>query len=663
MASAVNAALCALLAAGLSTVLGYALLRPLLPRVLAIGGAPVIGWAAFSAASLPVLTLTGFSSLHVWFIAALCVTVAAALLRSRPAEAIPSAAMAWWTFIPAAALAAVPAAALLPKMTPVGVHLADPVFDHAKIALIDAMTRQGLPPVNPVFGQFGGAGQLAYYYLWHFSAAEWALPLGLSGWEADIGLTWFTAFASLCLMMGISVWLSGRAAAAIVAVILAAGASLRATLSIGSGNYTLEPFLEPPNGFAGWLFQSAWVPQHLMAACCAVAAMLILVHATRRQTVLLLCVLILVVTAGFESSTYVGGVTFGLAAAAAAPFLLASVPPGRRIHFAAGLAAAAILVLILAAPFLRAEAAIVGSRGGASPIFVDPTAVLGSLFPPALRRLLDLPAYWLVLLPIEFPATFIAGTAALVVLARSGQALPQRLTAMMLAILAGTGLAISWLLVGTLGDNNDLGLRAVLPAAIILIAAAAAGVVLLPRRTLIVVAAIGGLVLSLPDTARMIESNIAGNDAPDAAIFAQAPALWAAVRRVAPANARVANNPLFLADLTRWPVNISWALFADRSSCFAGREMALAFAPLSAERRDAIDAQFKRIFAGDGTREDIDAMARDYGCSVVVLVPQDGAWDKDPFAARTDYSLSDTQPGRWRIYQSVDAAAKSRQTN
>jgi hypothetical protein len=206
-------------------------------------------------------------------------------------------------------------------------------------------------------------------------------------------------------------------------------------------------------------------------------------------------------------------------------------------------------------------------------------------------------------------------------------------------------------------------LRAVLPAAIILIAAAAAGVVLLPRRTLIVVAAIGGLVLSLPDTARMIESNIAGNDAPDAAIFAQAPALWAAVRRVAPANARVANNPLFLADLTRWPVNISWALFADRSSCFAGREMALAFAPLSAERRDAIDAQFKRIFAGDGTREDIDAMARDYGCSVVVLVPQDGAWDKDPFAARTDYSLSDTQPGRWRIYQSVDAAAKSRQTN
>ncbi len=91
-----------------------------------------------------------------------------------------------------------------------GVHLADPIFDHSKIAIIDAMTRQGLPPVNPVFGAVGAAGRLVYYYLWHFSAAELALPLRVSGWEADIGLTWFTAFASLTLMMGIAVWLSKR---------------------------------------------------------------------------------------------------------------------------------------------------------------------------------------------------------------------------------------------------------------------------------------------------------------------------------------------------------------------------------------------------------------------------------------------------------------------
>ncbi len=67
-------------------------------------------------------------------------------------------------------------------------------------------------------------------------------------------------------------------------------------------------------------------------------------------------------------------------------------------------------------------------------------------------------------------------------------------------------------------------------------------------------------------------------------------------------GARFANNPLFLRDVTPWPVNISWALLADRSSCFAGREMALAFAPLPPPRREAIDTQFIRVFAGAAPR-------------------------------------------------------------
>jgi hypothetical protein len=48
----------------------------------------------------------------------------------------------------------------------------------------------------------------------------------MSGWEADVGLTWFTAFASLSLMMGLAVWLGKRAAAAIWVVVLAAAGSL-----------------------------------------------------------------------------------------------------------------------------------------------------------------------------------------------------------------------------------------------------------------------------------------------------------------------------------------------------------------------------------------------------------------------------------------------------
>jgi len=48
MASPVNAALCALLATGFCSLLGYALSRHLLPRALAVGAAPVMGWAAIA---------------------------------------------------------------------------------------------------------------------------------------------------------------------------------------------------------------------------------------------------------------------------------------------------------------------------------------------------------------------------------------------------------------------------------------------------------------------------------------------------------------------------------------------------------------------------------------------------------------------------------------
>ena len=179
-----------------------------------------------------------------------------------------------------------------------------------------------------------------------------------------------------------------------------------------------------------------------------------------------------------------------------------------------------------------------------------------------------------------------------------------------LACLAGTGLIVSWLLVSTLGENNDLGLRAIIPAEMVLIVAAAAGFFHARCRAAIVATALAGLVLSLPDTAAMIRSNIAGEPRPGDQILAQTPELWDAVRRYAAPGARVANNPLFLRDVTPWPVNISWALLANRSSCFAGREMALAFAPLPPPRRDAIDTQFIRVFAGEGTATDVSEMAK-----------------------------------------------------
>ncbi len=652
MASPVGAALCALAAAAFWSWLGHALGRRLLPPALAAGAAPALGWAVFSALALPLFDWIGFSSNAVGGVALCCAAVAGlsfvAPRAKSDAAAAPS--IPRLAFAAAAVLALGPTLALLPKLAGDAVWLADPIFDHAKVALIDAMTRQGLPPVDPVFGAAGGPGHLVYYYLWHFSAAALALALRTSGWEADIGLTWFTAFASLTLMMGLAVWLSRRSGAAFCVVLLAAAASLRQVLGAIFGSYELTPFLQQPNGFAGWLFQAAWVPQHLMAATCTVLATVLVQRSVARRNLLLLAALVLVVVAGFESSTYVGGLTFALAAVAAAPILWTTLAPARRLGASVELALAGMLVVLIAAPFIRDQATLVAARGGGAPLLVHPFEVLGDWLPEMPRRALDLPAFWLVLLPIEFPATFAAGVIAFVALLRKAAAGPEKTTTALLAALAAAGLIVSWLVVGTLGDNNDLGLRAVLPAAMVLIVAAAAGLMQSPRRRVIAALALGGLVLSLPDTAKMMRSNILGTPRPDGAVFAQAPDLWAAVRRYVPPSARVANNPLALSDLTPWPVNVGWALLADRSSCFAGREMALAFAPLPAARREAVNAQFVRVFAGEGAAADVHAMAHDYGCDVVVLVAQDKAWSNDPFATSPDYRLAENRDGRWRIY-------------
>jgi hypothetical protein len=145
-----------------------------------------------------------------------------------------------------------------------------------------------------------------------------------------------------------------------------------------------------------------------------------------------------------------------------------------RLRFVGGLAIAALLVLCLIAPFVREQMTVLHARGGGYPFIVAPYRVFGEQFPIWLRRVLDVPGYWLILLPVELPATFIAGMIALAAALRSAMPPSEKLAITVFACLASAGLIVSWLLVSTLGDNNDLGLRAILPAEIVLIVVTAA---------------------------------------------------------------------------------------------------------------------------------------------------------------------------------------------
>jgi hypothetical protein len=633
------------------TSLGLTITRRVVPA-LALPMAPVVGWAVHTAIALPIFFVLAFSAMHVTAVAGVMFLAAIAIWLARARVDAIATTVPPWAYALAALLALAPSAAILPKFSGDAVYLAAPIFDHAKVALVDDMMKFGVPPGNPFFGD--AFPRLGYYYLWHFSAAELALAARISGWEADAAMTWFSAFASLAMMMGLGVWLGGRAAAMLV-MILSATASARTLPDWIFGSENVEAVVGRAAGFGGWLFQTAWVPQHVMSATCAVAAVILMSEMARRGSMLLVMTLALMIAAGFESSTWIGGVTFAIAAPIVAIAIIGHLGPRRRPLFIASLAVSAVLAMGFATLLLRDQLAVTAGKG--SPIALRFYPVLELYFSDSLRALLDPPAFWMVLLPIELPAVYVIGMIALVRLFSSRKFQDDRSCVVRaVAALGLSSLAVCWLLTSTLGENDDLGWRAVLLAAMALTVLAAAGVSWwMGARARIAVTAAGiAIILGLPGGVDMIRSYVSGQTAPAAHLFAASPQLWAAVRRHSGPSERVGNNPLFLQAATPWPVNISWALLSDRRSCFAGRELALVYTTLGYQRTAEINAQFIRVFAGNGSPADVQQLATKYDCRVIVVTAADGAWKRDPFAASSRYRLVDESAEQWRIYRATE---------
>lgn len=641
--------------------IGFALGRRILPSPLALPLSPVLGWACHSALALPLYRLVGMTQWTVTVAFVLPLIAAITALRHSPpdgatAEVAPRVPLLAYAI--AALVAVVPALAVAPKIGDAAVRLAPPIFDHSKIAIVDDIIRHGVPAGNPFFGEVGSHIAFAYYYLWHFSAAELALLFGASGWDADIALTGFTAFASLLLMASLAVWFSRRAEAALYVPLLAFAASLHPVLAFLLGPERFYSIFLPPTGLAGWLFQTSWAPQHIAATSVVILACVVLVRLAKAPSVFTAAIFALLLAAGYQSSAWVGGVVFGLAAPFIALLLVLSgqQPLRARLHAAMLAGLAALGALVLAYPFIKAQIAVAAAREVTHPIAFAPIKVFNFWVPDGLRPILNIPGYWLALLPIEFPAIFLPGIIALVVFARGAALAPQqREVARCFAVLTAVSLLVTGFLRTTFADNNDLGWRAVLPAVFVLTIFAAAGLTRWLRAPRPVLAGITVILfaLSLPRSFELLHEYLRGTPSSEDTAFAQTPALWDAVRRHSAPPDRIANNPLFMAKMTPWPMNISWALLANRRSCYAAYDLAIAFAPLSRARNITINRQFNRVFSGAPEPDDVRELADRFGCRVVVVTPQDGAWTHDPFAASGLYKLVEEQPKRWRIFRAT----------
>jgi hypothetical protein len=222
-----------------------------------------------------------------------------------------------------------------------------------------------------------------------------------------------------------------------------------------------------------------------------------------------------------------------------------------------------------------------------------------------------------------------------------------------LTVLCLASLVVASLFAATIA-NNDLGWRGVLPAVLVLTIFAAAGLARwLTAAPIRGIAAIGCWALGVADGLAVVADNALGRILPSAEAFAQSPEMWAAARRHAGPAERIGSDPLLFSDTVQWPVNISWALFADRRSCFAGWALADAFVPLPQPEIDRLDRLFVRVFAGRGSARDLDEVATRYDCRVVLLTARDGAWTSDPFAGDPRFQLVDEQADKWRVYRIV----------
>jgi hypothetical protein len=647
MATPSAAFMCSLLALLLWAPVGY-LIACRLPigRDLRLAVAPVLGWAVQDVSALHVSMLGGFTPVNLVAATALIGILAFLTPASRPPE-MPGSSLPMWIFAAAALVAVGPAAGILPKISAVGVALADPIYDHAKIALVDEIVRTGVPPANPFVGTGDDpSGSTAYYYYWLFGAAQLALITGASGWEADVAATWFTAFASLSLMCGLAFRLSCARAASVLFVLLAScGGSLRLVLAALFGQDQTDAALEQASGLAGWFFQTSWSPHHVAAAAAVVLALVLMERLVRAPSAAATLVVGLLVAASFGSSLWVGGITFALCVSMAGIVLLASAKPGTRLSFVTALSMAGCLTIALIFPLLLAQFRSAIERGDATPVLIAPFPVLGRAVPDGLREWLDMPAYWLILLPVEFPAACMLGAIAML---RLKSALMPVLSAAAFASLCG-----GWLLVSTAGENNDLGWRAVLPGVMILTVFAGAYFAqsLARRRVIGTITGVALLGLALPDGLRLLRDNIVGRFSEDGVRFGDAPALWAAVRRHTAPDERLASNPRLTGDLTPWPINLSWALLANRRSCFAGDELALTFSSRPPQARARAADLFNRVFAGVDSAADLSSLVQDFDCKVIVLTPQDGAWSRDPFAKSALFTRVEEAAGKWRIYR------------
>ena len=532
-----------------------------------------------------------------------------------------------------------------------------------RAAIINAMTRTGVPPINPSYYP-GHPVRLTYlYYFWYIPGsvvAQMGSPV-ISGYTAMIGSV---SWCGLGLMAVIALYLRlrdtggnvkvGRSALLGIGLLLISGVDVlpallqMITTRLTSGGAYPDGDIEHWNEqITAWIGSVAWAPHHVAALIACLAAVM-LIHTIRGQTAprqLGGCVVAgLALASAIGLSVYVTLIFVFFWGLWMGVFLLQ-----RESRLSLFMALTGALAVSLASPFLAGLAA-----GNASPALHGlpvtlsvrsfiPALLLFSKAPPAVLNLV-----FLLLLPINYlmELGFFFVTGLLWIRQHWRESWKQNpFHVSEILLLAVTAFAGSFVQSTTLA-SNDLGWRAWLPGQFVLLVwsvdvlgelfpggwrnsrqGSAAARIFRPLR----VFAVLGLLTTITDVVllrtwpMLVDAGITGfpsSLSPDRQLGKRTFAARQAYEYIdlyTPADILIQDNP---ADLLNRPIG----LYSDRAIAISGHT---AFGVPAQELRRRVSS-ISKIFASNANWAEIDQDCASNSVNVMIATDLDAVWKELP---------------------------------
>jgi hypothetical protein len=588
--------------------------------------APLLGAAVFGTTTCLLFHFVKYNRLALLCTFALCILVLFTI--KVPTAAREKSRTAWLLLAMCFPIGAVASADVTPFVLEGGLYVGGAIHDHEKMAIVNGIAREGLPPVSPYYHP-GREAPLNYYFLWHFLASQLKVLGGFTGWEADAGLTWFTMSATAAGVVGLTLTLGGRALGAVFAcAVLLSGGAKNGLVIVASRApdhpvvRVIEPYITLRPGLQTLAVNAAWAPQHVFAAAQIVLALFLFTHMAttpshRRTAALLLGA---VGASVFGASLWLA-FAFSIALLLNAPVVgyITNRPNGFADTSGAlrEVAVAAVVAVILSAPIAYSE--LRGDRSSAN----------GDWFPiafdvqPLVRGApwwFDAVGWWLLAVPGVYGVALVLGGCGMVLYRGDDAGALFRTGA---AVSAVTFLLVSQCLKSTVGAN-DLGWRAHLPA--YLLFAVFSGVMtsmLVPEsrgtpatvrlrtasRIALGAVALLGITLGLcagpfasvwntyvahrPPREDRAHSELRRNLLEQQRAWDLVGGFTRSPRSV------VQSNPEGYAEIVSWQMNLPYVLFADRKSAAASEHSVRVFSSQSdAKQRETTIAIVRAAFQG-----------------------------------------------------------------